>query len=402
MGPPGREATYGEGGVAPTEENHRMPHQHYDDTVTALGVALLANVPTVLWGEPGQGKSSVLEGLGRDLGVHVETVIASLHEPTDFGGIPAIDPASGTARKIPPDWAKRVADLGAEGTISIVLYDEISTTPPATQAALLRPILTGWVGDLRLPPDTRSVAAANPPDIAADGWDLAPPLANRFLHLEWALPADVVREGFTVGWPRVAVPQIDDDAVRDAFTDAKLLIAAFLGARPELVTRVPDSSDDAGRAFPTPRTWEMAAKLYGTAQAAGCNETVIVMLLSGTVGATAAAEFRQFVANLDLPDPEELLRDPESYVVPADRGDRVFATAASMYAAMAHDVSVERWLACGTILAKIADAGLADMAFLYARQWAHADTRPDGALPTAAHTRALAPILREMNLLVAT
>ncbi|WP_439427706.1 ATP-binding protein [Micromonospora sp. LA-10] len=374
-------------------------NQHYADTITALGVALLADVPVVLWGDPGQGKSSVIEGLGEDLGVHVETVIASLHEPTDFGGIPAIDPVTGTARKLPPDWAKRVVELGTQGKGSIVFYDEISTTPPATQAALLRPILTGWVGDIRLPSNTRSVAAANPPDIAADGWDLAPPLANRFLHLEWALPADVVRDGFTIGWPKLTLSRVDDRTVQDGFAEGKALVAAFLNARPELVTKIPASSEDAGRAFPTPRTWEMAAKLYATAKAAGCNDTVVVMLLNGAIGVPAAGELTEFLRKLDLPDPEALLHDPESYVVPVARGDKVFATAASVFTAMSREITGERWLACGTILGKIADAGLADMAFMYARRWAQSDVRPRGALPTQEHMRALAPILTEMGLL---
>ncbi|WP_436536550.1 ATP-binding protein [Actinoplanes sp. HUAS TT8] len=374
-------------------------NQHYTDTVAALGVALLADIPVVLWGAPGQGKSSVVEALGEGAGFHVETVIASLHEPTDFAGIPAIDPVNGTARRLPPDWARRVVDLGADGVPSIVFYDEISTTPPATQAALLRPILTGWVGDLSLPAGTRSVAAANPPDVAADGWDLAPPLANRFLHLHWSLPADVVRDGFTVGWPRVVVPRASEQVLRDHVVEAKALVAAFLNVRPELVTRVPASSEDAGRAFPTPRSWEMAARLYAAAKATGGNATVTALLLSGAVGPAAAGEFTEFLRRLDLPDPEALLADPESYVVPTSRGDKVFATAAAVFAAMSRETTGDRWLACGTILAKIAEAGLADMAFLYARRWAQKDVRPPGVQPTSAHMTALAPILREIGLL---
>ena len=45
--------------------------------------------------------------------------------------------------------------------------------------ALLRVVLERTVGDLTLPHDVAIVAAANPPEQAADGWDLSPPLANR-------------------------------------------------------------------------------------------------------------------------------------------------------------------------------------------------------------------------------
>lgn len=369
-------------------------NQRYADTITALGTALIARVPVLLWGPPGQGKTSVIESLGDDLGLHVETVIASLHEPADFAGLPMLDPANGSTRLLPPAWARRVAGTDQP---SVVFYDEISTTPPATQAALLRPILTGWVGDLRLPPDTCSVAAANPPEIAADGWDLAPPLANRFVHLDWSLPADVVSNGFTSGWPRVPLPAVDPDLVEQRTVAAKTLVGTFLRARPELVTRMPASSEESGRAFPTPRSWEMGARLHGAATAAGFSDAVILLLLNGSVGVAAAAEFLEFVRRLDLPDPEHLLKDPSGYEVPLRRADQVFATAAAVYTAMTTDPAPDRWLACGTILAKIADAGLADIAYLHARRWADPATRPPGCQPTADQARALMPILTEIH-----
>ncbi|WP_436520511.1 ATP-binding protein [Actinoplanes sp. HUAS TT8] len=372
-------------------------NQRYADTITALGTALIARVPVLLWGPPGQGKTSVIESLGADLHFHVETVIASLHEPSDFAGLPMLDPVKGTTRMLPPGWARRVVEVGETGRPSIVFYDEISTTPPATQAALLRPILTGWVGDLQLPPGTCSVAAANPPEIAADGWDLAPPLANRFVHLDWTLPADVVADGFAASWPRVPVPAVAPGLVDQETVSAKTLVGTFLRARPELVTRMPESSDAAGRAFPTPRTWEMGARLLGAAKAAGFSETVIVLLLNGSVGSVAAAEFLEFTRRLDLPDPEQLLKDPSAYVVPVRRADQVFATAAAVYTAMIGDPTPERWLACGTILAKIADAGMADIAVLHARRWADPATRPPGMLPTGDQFRSLGPILAELH-----
>jgi len=374
-----------------------MTNQNYADRMSALGIALVAEVPTITWGAPGQGKSSVIEGMGDDLKLHVETIIAALHEPADFGGLPAIDPITGTARKIPPDWTKRVIDLHAEGKGSIVFFDELSTAPPAVQGALLRPILTGWVGDVKLPAGTRFLAAANPPEIAADGFDLAPPLANRFFHLDWDLPADVVADGFTLAWPKVVTPSVNQDDVIREFGQAKLLIGTFLKSRQEMVTVMPTSSEDSGKAFPTPRTWEMAAKLYAVAKAANANDTVINMLLNGTVGVAAAAQLVEFVNNLNLPDPEELLRDPESFVVPVERTDRVYAIAGSVFTAMAKDVTKERWINCGTILAMIANAGQADTAYMYASRWANNAIRPTGCVPNQFQYTALGPILGTMG-----
>lgn len=372
--------------------------QRHTDTCTALGVALLADVPVILWGPPGQGKSSVVQELARGLDAHLETVIASIREPSDFAGLPVVDPVTRTASLAAPSWAVRLRDaVVEEGRLGIQFYDEVSTAPPATQAALLRPILEGVVGDLRLPEGVRTVAAANPPDVAADGWDLAPPVANRFVHLSWELDADTVREGFSTGWPAVAVPAVDDSEVAALLTRTLALVGVFLGSRPELVTQLPRSSEEAGRAFPTPRSWEMAARLHAFARAAGANSTVVTMLVAGTVGISAGGMFLNYLRELDLPDPETLLADPDSYVVDRRRTDRTYAVAASVWAATAARNTPERWVNCGTVLAAIADAGSADIAFSHGRRWAAA--RPSGAMPTERIVRGLAPILRELDLL---
>ena len=371
--------------------------QQHTDTCDALGIALLADVPVVLWGPPGQGKSSVVRELADGMGAHLETVIASIREPSDFAGLPVVDTASGTASLAPPSWAVRLRDAVEEGRPGIQFYDEVSTAPPATQAALLRPILEGVVGDLRLPEQVRTVAAANPPDVAADGWDLAPPVANRFLHLTWSLDAETVREGFTSGWPTVTVPQVDEAEARALVERTRTLVGVFLGSKPELVTRMPSSSEEAGRAFPTPRSWEMAARLHAYATAAGMNSTVLTLLVSGTVGVAAAGAFLAYVRDLDLPDPEALLADPDSYVVDRSRTDKTYAVAASVWAATASRNTVERWTNCGRVLARIADARSADIAFSYGRRWAQ--DRPTGAMPTPEVIASLGPILQELGLL---
>ena len=65
------------------------------------------------------------------------------------------------------------------------------------QAALLR--VERVVGDLELPDEVVVVAAANPPEFAAGGWDLSAPLANRFCHLDWPVEAQAFAEGLSAG-----------------------------------------------------------------------------------------------------------------------------------------------------------------------------------------------------------
>src|ERR687886_1685250 len=166
----------------------------------ALSVAVAARVPVLLWGGPGTGKSSAVRDLAAAMDWPCEVVIASIREPSDFAGLPVV--ADGAVRFAPPRWAQRLASAGQ----GILFLDEISTAPPAVQAALLRVVLERVVGDLELPRDVAVIAAANPPEQAADGWDLSAPLANRFCHIEWSPDAAGFAQGITAGWPKPPVP----------------------------------------------------------------------------------------------------------------------------------------------------------------------------------------------------
>src|SRR5215510_6102397 len=170
--------------------------------VEALGVAVAARVPVLLWGAPGTGKTSAIRAMAGAMGLPCETVIASIREPSDFAGLPIV--VGGEVRFAPPAWARRLAEAGR----GLLFLDELSTAPPAVQAALLRVVLERTVGDLALPADVAVVAAANPPEQAADGWDLAPPLANRFCHLDWPVEARTVAAGFTGGWLTPRSPRL--------------------------------------------------------------------------------------------------------------------------------------------------------------------------------------------------
>src|SRR3954466_5519103 len=152
-----------------------------DSQLEALTLAVAADLPVLLWGEPGIGKTAALNQLADALELPLTTVIASVHEPSDFAGLPVVgsDPAVQGVPMAPPDWAVRLVKAGR----GLLFLDELSAAPPAVQAALLRLVLERRSGGLRLPPGVRIVAAANPRASAADGWEVSPPPGNRVVHL---------------------------------------------------------------------------------------------------------------------------------------------------------------------------------------------------------------------------
>ncbi len=358
-----------------------------DVTVEALGLAVAAGVPVLLWGAPGTGKTSAVTAMAEAAGLPCETVIAAIREPSDFAGLPVID--GGVVHFAPPRWAQRLAAAGR----GLLFLDEISTAPPAVQAALLRVVLERVVGDLPLPDGVVVVAAANPPEQAADGWDLSAPLANRFCHLDWPVDAMGFAEGIAGGWRAPRVPTLPA-AWTSHLALARGLVSAFITVRPALTCAVPTDAARAGRGWPSPRTWEMAARLWTAADATGASPEARAALVSGAVGEAAGIEFLTWLIEMDLPDPEAVLADPDGFEVP-ERGDRAYAVLSAVAAAVAANPTVERWNAGWKVLGRAGERA-PDVAAVAARVLAQC--RPAGA-PAPPEVKIFAPLLRDAGLL---
>jgi hypothetical protein len=356
-------------------------------TTEALSLAVAARVPVLLWGAPGTGKTSALRALADAAGLPCEVVIASIREPSDFAGLPVV--IDGEVRFAPPSWARRLAGC----TEGLLFLDELSTAPPAVQAALLRVVLERVVGDLTLPDGIVIVAAANPPEQAADGWDLSAPLANRFCHLDWVMDARTFAEGMAAGFAAPTAAQLPDGWERN-LVSARALVSAFALVRPALVVAPPVDASEAGRGWPSPRTWEMTARLLAAAKACGASDDAVSAVVRGAVGDGAGAEFLAWSSELDLPDPEAVLADPSSFVLP-ERGDRAYAALSSIAAAVVADTTVERWLAGWKVLGAAGERA-PDVAAVAARLLARC--RPAGAAAPP-EIKAFLPLLRDAGML---
>lgn len=329
-----------------------------DMQLEALTLAVAADLPVLLWGEPGIGKTAALTQLATALDLPLTTVIASVHEPSDFSGLPIVgdDPARQGVPMAPPDWAVRLVHAGR----GLLFLDELSTAPPAVQAALLRLVLERRIGSLQLPPGVRIVAAANPRSSAADGWELSPPLANRFVHLQWTHDHEVVVRGLGGTWPYATLPRLDPAKLKEAVDFARRAVCGLLAARPALVHRLPTTETRRGGAWPSPRSWEMTLSLIAFATAAGSSRDVLSELVRGTVGDGPGLELLAHMDRMDLPDPEELLADPEGAVLP-ERGDLRQVVLDGVVQAVRNRPDKSRWDAAWALLARAVDTGAPDL-----------------------------------------
>ena len=331
--------------------------------IAPLAVAIQANVPVLLVGGPGVGKSSAIMALANHLQMPYEIVIASLREPADFAGLPVVTEHGVTLA--PPAWAVRLSKVDK----GLLVLDEISTAAPAVQAAVLRVILDRVVGEAEIP-NARMVAAMNPPEQAAGGWELSPPLSNRFCHLRWDVNVGDWIEGMLNDFPTPDFP-IVPEGWEVGIKKTRLMIASFIQSKQTALYNCPTDDASAGKPWPSPRSWTMAATLSAACQAAHAGLDVELPLISGCVGDGNALEYINWRDALDLPDPEMLLKHPTTFECP-ERGDKTYTILASVASAVVSNMTKPRFLAAWHIFKVAADAGKKDLGAAAVRTLARA------------------------------
>ncbi|KKN38755.1 hypothetical protein LCGC14_0750180 [marine sediment metagenome] len=316
-------------------------------------------IPLNLEGKPGTAKTATWQALSHESGLHLETVIASIREPSDFLGLPI--PIRDNAERLqvinwmrskmpnvkvvdvkpneiafaitdyaPPAWAIR-ATIARH---ALVFFDEFNTAPPAVQAALLRVILEGMVGERELPKTVRFAMAMNSTEDAAGGWDIAPPLANRVGHAVWESPDPEVWCDWRIGGGGTN-GKFGDAAAEEArvmeawdipFAQACGLVAAFIRTRPELLMKMPSEGDpQASKAWPSPRTWDFLTCALAGSMVHNLAEEDRDEWISCYVGTEPAGELITFLANADLPNPADLLDGKVKWTHDPNRLDRTAA-----------------------------------------------------------------------------
>lgn len=316
----------------------------------ALQIALEANQPVLITGAPGVGKTAVMRALARQRGWPIETIIASICEPSDLGGLPVID--NGGVRRVPPRWATNLAEQCKDGKPGIMFFDELSTAAPANQAVVLRISQERVVGDLELPESVRFASAANPVELSAGGWDLSAPLANRLCHLTWQNNPEIWVKGMRTGFPDPPILPIDPKW-RDKIPETQSLVASFIKAQPHKLLVTPSDDSKKGQAWPSNRTWHYGAILL--ACGASQSKATQIELLSGMVGDGPAGEFFAWLSKMDLPDPKAVLENPKKHIKEpkADEEHRTYAIVSAALALVEADVSQQKWNKAWTLLAHI-------------------------------------------------
>ena len=254
-------------------------------------------LPVMMWGSPGVGKSSIVAQIGRKSRRPVFDIRLALLDPTDLRGIPFYNPNTETA-----EWAQASILPGVNGEEmvigheddgteikgkhenAIVFLDEINAAPPVVQAAAYQLVLDRRIGDYHLPDGVAIIAAGNREGDKAVTFKMPTPLLNRFVHLEFKVDFEDWHN-----WAVLAGIQAD--------------VVGFLNFKKNMLNQFDAQSKS--RAFPTPRSWEFVSRALVDRKVP---DNVMRHVVDGCVGQGAAIEFMAYRdVYLKLPDPAKVL-----------------------------------------------------------------------------------------------
>lgn len=222
--------------------------------------------PVHIWGQPGIGKTQLVEEFGRAVGMPVVSLLGSQLAPEDLIGVPMVQ--DGKSRFFPPA-------LIARDEPYILFLDELNGASVEVARAMYSVILEKRIGDYRMPEGSVVIAAGNRAQDNAIVRPLPSALINRMTHvhlrvshrdwLEWAARAGIHP------W-----------------------VINYIQARPNhLVSPAPKKEEP----FSTPRSWHYVSdELHSYGE--DVTDEQLSVIAYGNLTPSHAGEFRAFVRTI--------------------------------------------------------------------------------------------------------
>lgn len=323
----------------------------------ALAAGIQANVPTLLWGGPGEIKTAFMENASAAWGRTCKTIVGSTREATDFLGTMVQD-ADGDIAYSSFKWVRELNEAKA----GLSFLDEFNTASPSTMKGMLRFMQERYVGETKLNDSVAIVAAANPTEIAVDAYDIPGPMANRIMHLDWVFPEDFWLENVVTNFEGVVYPRLntllDSDPVTRRANVAGAVTAYLKHTPGQLKPGQPSDPVKAGKAWASPRAWTNVIAVLSQLRADDTEAQLLVV--KGLVGDAAAVKFINWLRAADLFNPAEVIADPTIVPWATVRPDQLFALVQAL--GVIGSGNPKAWEGATLALTMCAEAGKPDFA----------------------------------------
>lgn len=239
--------------------------------IDLLSLAYRANVPAMLVGAHGLGKSEIAAAAARALSIEIISRDLSLMEPPDLVGLPRLE--GGATTFMPPEFLPRETGRGG-----FLLIEEINRAPRYMQATCLELLTSRRLNSYRLPDGWLPVACINP---KVEGYHvdlLDAALMSRFMRIDVCAAVN-----HWAAWARQPESNIHPKIV-------------------EYVESVPNSLDES-QGGSNPRSWAYASR---TLMAAGADlldrsPDTIITALNGLIGPVHTTALMRLILGTELP-----------------------------------------------------------------------------------------------------
>lgn len=253
-----------------------------------------AGVVPMLHGDPSTSKSSIVAQIGKEANYKVIDLRLSQCEPTDLLGLPNFK--DGRAEYLPFNTFPLEGDELPEGHVGWILFlDEFNSCSRSVQAASYKVVLDRMIGQHKLHPKVRIVAAGNLATNNAIVNEMSTAMQSRLVHLEVKMTKD--------DWMDWALNNGIDSR-----------ITTYIEYRPSHLHRF--NPDHADRTYPCARTWEFVSKLI---KGGSLDTRELLPVIQGSIGEGTGLEFFNFCAlSVNLPSIKEIEADPSNTPIPAE------------------------------------------------------------------------------------
>lgn len=259
-------------------------------------VAIRNNVPVMIWGQPGVGKTEGVAQVCEEHDLVLWDIRLSQYDSVDLRGFPGVAKDGTTVWHVPSTLPFVGNPRADKKKRHVVMLDEINAaTSEATLAVAYQLVNEGRVGEHVLLPGTVILAAGNREGDKGVTRRMPLPLANRFDHAECAVSA----KAWCIYMAEKGYP---DEVI------------AFYSWKPTLLSTFDPSKPD--KAFATPRSTKRMIDLWMDTT---MPQHIKIGAMAGCVGSGPATEFLAF---LDIYANririEDILADPDGARLPGE------------------------------------------------------------------------------------
>lgn len=249
-----------------------------------------------LMASPGVGKSDIIRTVAKKYQLKIIDFRLAQSDPTDLNGFPTLNEDRTRCHYAAPMNIPLEGDKIPTGYCGwLLFFDEMTSAPPAVQAASYKIVLDRLVGDTPIHKNVAIACAGNLITDRAIVNRLSTAMQSRLIHFNIVVDS--------AAWLKWAVEK-----------DIDYRVIAFIRFRPELLHKFDPKHNDV--TFPCPRTWEFVSDLISKYDVLQDSKLPII---AGTIGEGTAFEFKAFSDIFEsLPTKEQMVNNPQTTEVPEE------------------------------------------------------------------------------------